>query len=71
MGILNRLGAPKPSCSLAGSIWASTRGSNRPTGAYSALCGKADVAVQGAFCDRIEEFVDEEDGVEVIWPGEK
>ncbi len=28
------------------------------------------VAVQGAF-DRIEEFVDKEDGGEGIWPGEK
>jgi hypothetical protein len=39
---------------------------------YSALCRKiADIAVQGAFCHRIEGFVDGEDGVEVIWPGEK
>ncbi len=31
----------------------------------------ADIAVESAFSDRIEEFVDEEEGVEVIWPGEK
>ena len=31
----------------------------------------ADVAVQDAFGDRIEEFVDEEKGAEVSWPGEK
>ena len=31
----------------------------------------ADVAVQGAFGDGIEEFVDEEEGVEVVWPREK
>jgi hypothetical protein len=31
----------------------------------------ADVAVQYAFSDRIEEFADEEEGAEVSWPGEK
>ena len=40
--------------------------------AHGALGGKvADVAVQGAFGDGIKEFVDEEEGVQVIWPGEK
>ena len=39
---------------------------------HGALGGKvSDMAVQGAFGDRIEEFVDEEKGVEVIWPREK
>ena len=39
---------------------------------HGALGGEvADIAVQGAFGNRIEEFVDEEEGVEVIWPGEK
>ena len=37
-----------------------------------ALGGKvADIAVQSASGDRIEKFVDEEKGVEVIWPREK
>jgi len=27
----------------------------------------AEIAVQGAFCDRIEEFGDEEEAVEVTW----
>jgi hypothetical protein len=31
----------------------------------------ADVAVQGAFGNKIEVLVDEEEGVEVIWPREK
>lgn len=31
----------------------------------------ADVAVQVALGDRTEEFVDEEEGVDVSWPGEK
>lgn len=39
---------------------------------HGALGGKiADIAVQGAFGERTEEFVDEEEGVEVIWPREK
>ena len=39
---------------------------------HGALGGKvADIAVQGAFGDRIEEFVGEENGVDVIWPREK
>jgi hypothetical protein len=39
---------------------------------HGALSGKvADIAVQGAFGNRIEEFVDEEERVEVIWPREK
>jgi hypothetical protein len=39
---------------------------------HSALGGKfADVAVQDTLGDRTEEFVGEEEGVEVRWPGEK
>ena len=39
---------------------------------YGALSGKvANVAIQDAFGDRIEEPVDEEEGVEVSWPGKK